>query len=402
VTTAVQARCERASRAASEAFVDGITALGAVTLRDAAAARGIDPDSAGVWAKRGLSQSAFRGPRGVWCVREAEFDEEVKTCRCSWDGCPRYALLSTTGRCHDHAGRAEPDGRLTADEFAAKHGLNLGYLLNRLLAGEIPAARVDRRRRAVERTHFHATWRIDERDALQVLDEHFRCATDDCVRYALSPTGCCADCTTARMQSARWPESAGKIRKLCTECGHERTVYASLQRSGNLCSVCWMASEERAEAYRAHHLASTAALENEGLVPVKKAAELLYRSPANLRSLVTVERRVFGRRVRLGVSARDVLGTSPHKNARRVLAKPLAVLNGTRVLNSASPVGRPVALSPDELVLVLELRSADPGAWGWRTLSAMLNERRPPDKGVSHMAVKRAFDRATAATSAAL
>jgi hypothetical protein len=96
------------------------------------------------------------------------------------------------------------------------------------------------------------------------------------------------------------------------------------------------------------------------------------------------------------VNAREVVKLSTDKNAHRVLAKPLAVLNGTTVLNSANPVGRPVALSTDELTLVLELRSADLGAWGWRTLAAKLNEHRAPDEQVSHMAVKRAFDRRTA------
>jgi hypothetical protein len=382
VTTAVQARCERASLAAKQALVDGIAALGAVRLREAAAARGIDPDSAGVWAKRGLSRSAFRGPRGVWCVRDPEFDAELEAWRCSWDGCERYALLSATGRCHEHAGRPEPDGRLTAEELAAKHGLNLAYLLERLAAGDIPAERVDRQGRTVELTSFHATWRITERDALKALDKDFRCKTDGCERYALAPSGYCAPCTTARMQSARWPESPGKIRKVCPACGSEREVYPSLQRSGERCVHCSIAEEDRE---------SESALFAAGLVPMKMTAELLYRSPTGVRSVVTLERRKLGRRrrVRLGVNAREVLERSPHRDAHRKLSRPLAVLNGTE------RVGRPLALSEAELTIVISLRAADPAAWSWRTLAKRLNEQRPPDDQVSHMTVKRAFERAT-------
>jgi ribosomal protein S14 len=382
VTTEVTAPHERASLAAKQALARRIASLGAVPLRAAAAARGIDPDSAGVWAKRGLSRSTFRGPRGAWCVREAEFDAELPAWRCKWDGCERYALLSATGRCREHSGCAESDGRLTAEELAAKYSLNLAYLLKRLDAGEIPGQRVDRQGRAVERDRFHATWRITEQNALQALDE-LRCKTDGCDRYALAPTGYCAACTTARMQAARWRDSPGKIRKVCTECGSERTVYPSLQRSGGLCVRCSIAAEDRE---------TTAALIDEGLVPIKLAARLLYRSPAGLRSAVTLERRQLGRRAygRLGVNARDVLRLSPHKDARRKLSKPLAVLNGTERFGGVS------VLTEAEQELIVSLRVADPVAWSWRKLADRLNVGRPArgEKPVSFMAVKRAFERA--------
>lgn len=383
--TAVQARCERASAEAKQSLTKRIAKLGAVPLRSAAAARGIDPDSAGVWAKRGLSTSAFRGPRGVWCVREPGFDAELEAWRCSWDdGCERYALLSSTGRCHEHAGRPKPDGRLTAEEFAAKHGLNLGYLLERLVAGEIPAERVNRQGRTVQRDHFHATWRITEQDALEALDEHFQCKTDGCDTYALAPSSYCAACTTTRMQSARWPESPGKIRKICPECGRERIVYPSLQRAGDLCGHCSIVGEDRE---------TTAALLGAGLVPIKQATSLLYRSPTGLRSVVSPERLDVGgrRRSRLGVNARAVLRLSPHPDARRKLSKPLAVLNGTERF------GRVSVLTDAEQELVVRLRVADPGAWSWRKLADKLNEKRAErgEKSVSFMAVKRAFERAT-------
>jgi hypothetical protein len=379
---------QRASLAAKQAAAERITALGAITLRAAAAARGIDPDSAGVWAKRGLSRSAFRGPRGVWCVREAEFDAEIEAWRCSWDDCARYALLSSTGRCHEHAGRPKPDGRLTAEEFAAQHDLHLAYLLKRLAAGEIPGQRVDRQGRPVERDRFHATWRIAEQVALQVIAERFRCQTDGCAHHAIGPSGYCAACTTARMQSARWPQSPGKIRKVCTKCASERTVYPSLQRSGDLCVHCSMAAEDRE---------TTAALLSEGLVPIRTVASLLYLSPTGLRSLVMPERRELGRRrrVRLGVNARVVLKLSPDRNARRVLSKPLASLNRT------DSFGRPRALSDEELALVVSLRAADPGTWSWRKLAGKLNGQRPADKQVSYVTVKRAFEREVTKVQAA-
>ena len=119
------------------------------------------------------------------------------------------------------------------------------------------------------------------------------------------------------------------------------------------------------------------------------SAALLYRSPGGLRSVVTLEPRKLGRRrrVRLGVSARDVLKLSPDKHdARSKLAKPLAVLNGT------DRVGRPRALSDAELEIVVSLRAADPVTWSWRKLAARLNEERVPEKEVSYVTVKRAFE----------
>jgi hypothetical protein len=240
----MQARCERASLAAKQALAGTIAALGAVTLRDAAAARGIDPDSAGVWAKRGRSRSAFRGHRGVWCVREAEFDAELEAWRCCWDGCERYALLSSNGRCHEHAACVKRDGLLTAEEFAAKHGFHAPYLSARLEAGEIPSTRIERGGRPAARM-------VDEPEALRVIAKDFRCKTDGCDGYALGTSGYCAACTTVRMRQARWPESPGKIRKVCPECGSERTVYPSLQRSGELCFDCWVQKRFDDLKYRA-------------------------------------------------------------------------------------------------------------------------------------------------------
>jgi hypothetical protein len=245
-------------------LAEQIAALGAVTLRDAAVAEGIDPASAGVRAKRGLIQSAFRGPRGVWCVRPAEFHAECQQWRCTWEeGCERYAPLSANGRCHEHAACVERDGRLTAEEFAAKYGLYPPYLNARLEAGDIPSTRVERGGRPAARM-------VDESVTLRVIRERFRCKAgpakadeqmrwdDDggppfpdgfggCNGYALGPSGYCSDHATGAASTAR---ARGKVLKVCAQCGRERDVFPSLQRSGDLCLDCWMDSKERAQIYK--------------------------------------------------------------------------------------------------------------------------------------------------------
>lgn len=206
VTDELREQKRRASLAAKQAQTDRLAELGAVPLRAAAAARGIHPDIAGEWAKRGLSTSAFRGPKRVWCVREQEFASELEHWRCSWADCQRYAL-NAARRCHEHAGAIERRGRLTADEFAAKHELNLGQLLARLQAGEIPADRVERGGRP-------AAWLIDEHTALQILDQHYRCQGDGCSRYALEPgSRYCAHCSRKRSQ----PVAAAAARQIWSD-----------------------------------------------------------------------------------------------------------------------------------------------------------------------------------------
>lgn len=131
-------------------------------------------------------------------------------------------------------------------------------------------------------------------------------------------------------------------------------------------------------------------MDAEGLITPDKAAELTSWSPAAVRRLgkVPLVRREFGGVVRLGVNAREVLKTATDSNARGKLAKLLAALNGTE------HVGRPPALSTAEVAVVVDRRAA---GRGWRTIADELNAARPLAEPVSHMAVKRAHERATAA-----
>lgn len=136
-----------------------------------------------------------------------------------------------------------------------------------------------------------------------------------------------------------------------------------------------------------------AALAGDGLAPTKVAARLMGRSPTGLRSAGMLERQEFGRVVRCGINARDVLRLSVDKHvARSKLAKALSVLNGT------DHYGRRRALSDAELAMVIELRAADSVTWSWRNLAEKVNLDRPSDlPAVSHMAVKRAHNDALAA-----
>lgn len=191
--------------------------------------------------------------------------------------------------------------------------------------------------------------------------------------------------------------TAPRVKRVCKCCGDtfemsEAQVRANPER--RFCDpICAYYGPDRAAqraALRAFHARLAAALRSEGLEPLSSAAELLAWAPATVRRLgkVPTERRVIGRRVMIGVNARVVNDRSPDKDARRKLSKPLAALNGTM-----EDIGRPRALSDAELAMVLELRSTDPKAWSWRRLAEELNKARPPEKPVSHMAVKRAFER---------
>jgi hypothetical protein len=240
----------RASLAAKQALEDRVAAVDAVKLQSFGDARGIDYDSLYKWWKRGQSTNVFRGPRGVLCVRvsdEPALDAELEPWRCVWeeDGerCPRYALLSASGRCRHHDACVVRDGRLTAEEFVETHeerGVDLAYLLERLEAGEIP---VDER---VERGGRPAAWLLDEAQVLAVIEERFRCKTGGCDLYALGPTGYCSRHATGAAFAAR---ALPKVRKVCPCCGRVREDFPSQQRAGDLCIDCWMKSDERKQLY---------------------------------------------------------------------------------------------------------------------------------------------------------
>jgi hypothetical protein len=216
----------------------------------------------------------------------------------------------------------------------------------------------------------------------------------------------CKPKCSARWRSKYAPETFQREGEAvtCPICGETRYRPPSHQHHKCCSDACaheafrrWLATPEGSKAHQrslvnAHAavLAPSLALLKEGIVPVKIAGSLLYCDPENVGAHLPVERRQFGRMRRRGVNARELLAVSPHPHARRRLSKPLAMLNGTPT------VGRPRELTKAELVLVIELRAADPAKWGWRTLAAKVNEGRAPEKAVSHMAVKRAFERVTA------
>lgn len=136
-----------------------------------------------------------------------------------------------------------------------------------------------------------------------------------------------------------------------------------------------------------------AAIRDAGYAWSRQTEELLYRSHTIRETVIQPRRFKFGGRVRIGYPARTVYDLSSHPHKRQKLAKALAALNGAESFGGRNP-----ALTEAELALVIDLRLRDPRSWGWRNLVKLVTERRSPSKpAVSHMAVKRAFERATAA-----
>jgi transposase len=162
------------------------------------------------------------------------------------------------------------------------------------------------------------------------------------------------------------------------------------------CTQACMTAHVGADALVKAHARERATLESEGLVPAVKAARLSGLDPRaasqRLEPLldVDVERRKFGRRVKQGVNAREVLRIAPtDKNARGKLQKPLGVLNGTEQFGrqrklSAAEIENADALSRDGL--------------STRKIAAALNERRSPEDPVTHNTVARAMRERRAAT----
>lgn len=251
-------------------LAEQISALGAVKLRDAATARGIHPDTLYEWARRGIGKSPFRGPRGIMCVRESELDAELEHFRCDWDGCPEYALLSKSGKCKVHDAAVPRQGKLTAQEFANKHPVNLNALVVKLENGEVPGEKADRRGRRP------GGWLLDEEEALAALDG-FRCRWwKGCTNYALGESRHCPDHAGAAAAEG-WAK--GKVAlPPCKKCGSVYENYPSQhQRKGELCRECNLESEEfarkrdaaRAETQRARK-ATVQEKRDEGLVPLRE------------------------------------------------------------------------------------------------------------------------------------
>ena len=162
-----------------------------------------------------LTRGAFRGRRAQadLVFRVDELDAELEAWRCTWeDGCPEFALLSTSSprRCKRHAPAVARRGMLSATEFAEKHGIDptdlVAWLEARLEAGEGVGERVDRGGR-------HAGWLLDEAKVLAILDAEWRCRWHKgCPNYGVGPTRHCGDHAGAATQIAN---AAGKVRVTC-------------------------------------------------------------------------------------------------------------------------------------------------------------------------------------------
>lgn len=337
----------RASAAASRAIDEKIAGLGAVRLRDAALARGINPDTLYEWARRGRGGSPFVGPRRILIVREAELDAELEKYRCEWDGCERFALLSNSGRCKQHDAALSRAGRLTAAEFAEQHAVNLPGLLSKLGAGEIPGIYVDRNGRP-------GGWLVDEQEVLEKIEDQFRCAWNGCNHIAFGRTGYCSKHAGAAAAKER---GTHKVRKTCSRCGVEREDFPSQQRSGDLCGQCNL--ETMAIAQHALRRQEADRLRGTGVVLVRDLSEVAERPLSTLYRLIAsdeipaalpaVERPIP---VPLVIATEDAQMFFSNLNQWRAWwgrqAGGIASIRGTQV-------GRPRSLSSKEANLILAL-----------------------------------------------
>jgi hypothetical protein len=145
------------------------------------------------------------------------------------------------------------------------------------------------------------------------------------------------------------------------------------------------------------HAREQEALEDEGLAPAPKVVDAVGKDLSRLEPLLDVERRTFGKRVRLGVNASELLQIATDGDAqsahavRGKLMKPLSALKGTKL-------GRRRAISDAMADKIVALRDSDPAKWTWPNLAKGINAKRI-DAGlaeVSPMAVKRAYERRAA------
>jgi hypothetical protein len=352
----------QATEAAARKRRERVAALGAVTLPDAAAARGIDVTTMQKWAPR--SESAFRGPQRMWLFRDTELDAELEQWRCTWeDGCPEFALLSTSSprRCKRHAADVDRRGGVLATELARELGVDPVDLLERVKNGEIPRERVDRGGRP-------AAYRLDRDEALAVIERDFLCRWRGGCRsrgghpgYALGESRHCREHAAGAASIAR---AAGKVRVTCPGCGDVREDYPSQVRAGELCTHCHPRADRVHEAVANMRGELIPKLEEaRGLVPQAKIAELYCIVPTSLSKRLSdagvhVERH-------LGVKFVDQAGAEHYKRERlRTDRRALAALNLDREKKRVRALARARkrTMTADELE-ALETRVANRRGW---------------------------------------
>jgi hypothetical protein len=369
---------------------DGHVSTDAGTLGLVAASRrvGVDFRTLKAWHAAGLISALEVGRAGkAWRFDAAIFDREVAALpRCAYSGgCERPVAEAGVG-CNDHRLPVETEGKPRPTEIVEKVARALRKHRDGDYFCEACGALLKERK----------GWRIAKRkaEAGEVLCR--RCARRNVRPWSKGRWRYCPTCGGGPDWIMPFQEEVTHCHR-CFRSAPDVRAKKSEARRRYLATPEGSAAQELAlQSAWAFTTTTTAALLNEGLAPTQMAAELLYRAPSNLPSVVTLERREFGRRVRLGVNARDVLKLSPNPDARRILSKPLAVLNG-------SDPGRPRALSDAELAMVVELRSADPITWSWRKLADKVNAGRPPGANrVTHMTIKNSFERVTASSAVPL
>jgi hypothetical protein len=165
-----------------------------------------------------------------------------------------------------------------------------------------------------------------------------------------------------------------------TNVAHEQEMRTKLQRKGKVdpqtaAAATGPAGEPRMTPGNLHAaLRRQRAGDPEKRRPPVKV-EMVENHKGTLVPRVVSATREFGRWGQLRYGTTAVFGR---------LAVPRAAEKGTKV-------GRDEALTAPEIALGLKLKDA---GWGYRRIAAKFNELRKPEDAVSHMAVKRALDRA--------
>lgn len=181
----------------------------------------------------------------------------------------------------------------------------------------------------------------------------------------------------------------------CHNCGKPAVIAKRSQRTKRwvkglptlYCSPECASAHAATPASVKQHARERETLEADGLVPATKVGRDLSRLAIAPTSPLDVERRTFGRRVRLGVKAHDYLQFATDNNAQRAhavrgtLTKPLAASKGSKL-------GAPRKLSAGEVEHAAELERDGLSS---RKIADELNKQRPVRDPVTHTTVRAAL-----------
>jgi hypothetical protein len=322
-----------------------------------------------------------RGTRLLTPRRFLEDAERLPSCPAP--GCEFPALADNGGcgqRGHGKAGRprapgvymdatktaAAKAGKLSLKRAAARFGCDRVVLRTRIERRDVLAERVGRE-----------YW-IDPAEAERV-EREFVCKADGCDRVALGETGYCGTKGGghAGAASRRGVTRPTEERERISET-KQRKEQEIAQRLRSIMKIEPVKTAAPTAMYSPHTLRGAGLRDRDG-VP-KKGRPPVVRVEWVTENGATVPR--------VGVDPLEFGRWFEHKFGSTAVYGKLA---STRAVTKGTEMGRPHALTKSELKRVIELRAADPTAWSWSKLTAMVNEGRTADKQVSRTTVRRAL-----------